>query len=251
MEKLPTKKVKHVEHVGFFLLVIPRKWRVSNRHMFTQLCISGKKSCLVQFSSQGSPTDENPDKTRGFSQTPKFYVRRNLRRAVSTSVNFWKRFSTSTSNIRTKSLEHIFEGANQEVFLTHFNNSQGGCSSSKWVTLFTIVGAPYPSISSHIPSYGLLWRLLPQLSYSHPKSSKAGHLLRYFFIVSRFLRFFCSFQWISLREKLQESPMIFMGKSLWFPVNFPFNQSNQVCKVFHRFFFQRLQLEILFTRIVP
>ena len=32
-------------------------------------------------------------------------------------------------------------------------------------------------------------------------------------------------------EKLQENPMIFMGKSLWFPVNFPINQSIDIWKI--------------------
>ena len=37
---------------------------------------------------------------------------------------------------------------------------------------------------------------------------------------------FFIYQWIGLREILQESP-IFNGKNLWFPVKFPLNQSNQ------------------------
>ena len=32
-------------------------------------------------------------------------------------------------------------------------------------------------------------------------------------------------QLIGLREQLQDNPMIFMGKSGWFPVIFPLNQS--------------------------
>ena len=34
-----------------------------------------------------------------------------------------------------------------------------------------------------------------------------------------------SYQWIGLREKLQENPMILMGKSMVSGFNFPLNQS--------------------------
>ena len=37
-----------------------------------------------------------------------------------------------------------------------------------------------------------------------------------------------SIHWVGLRENLQDNP-IYNGKKPWFPVDFPLNQSNEVC----------------------
>ena len=113
------------------------------------------------------------------------------------------------------------------------------------ITLFTIVGGP---ISIHIQPYPYLTDSYGGYYHSYPiatpKSSKAGHLLRYVFIVSRFLPFFCSFQWISLRENLQESPMIFMEKVTLVSCKFSLQPIQSSLQSVSPVFFQRLQLEI-------
>ena len=44
----------------------------------------------------------------------------------------------------------------------------------------------------------------------------------------------CGDQWIGLRENLQKKKLCFMGKSIWFPVDFPLTQSNLVTIEYYR-----------------